>query len=194
MWALARTGGRVRSTEAHGAVLTAATELLEEHGYQAITIEGIAERAGVAKSTIYRWWSSKPALVMEAYTTTVARRMPEPDTGSLAGDLTDFVEHLYQGARFAPRVRALRGLMAEAQLDAGFEDPFRAWVQSRRDVVLRLLTRARERGEIRTGADLDLAVDQIFGVFWYRLLVGHLPLDASAAADHVQQLLAGFKK
>ncbi len=188
-----RTGGRARSAEAHEAVLTAATELLEECGYQAITIAGIAERSGVAKSTIYRWWNSKPELVMEAYTTTVSRRMPEPDTGSIARDLTIFVEHLYQGAGFAPRLRALRGLLAEAQLDPGFEDPFRAWVQSRRDIVRQLLTRARDRGEVRGDADLDLAVDQIFGVFWYRLLVGHLPLDAQAAADHVRQLLDGLK-
>ncbi|WP_407937203.1 TetR-like C-terminal domain-containing protein [Kineosporia babensis] len=64
--------------------------------------------------------------------------------------------------------------MVEAQLEPGVQDPFRAWVQSRRDVVLHLLIRARERGEIRPDADLDLAVDQMFGVFWYRLLVGHL--------------------
>ena len=73
------------------------------------------------------------------------------------------------------------------------EEPFRAWVQTRRDVVLTLLHRARERGEVRADADLDLAVDQVFGVFWYRLLVGHLPLDAAAAAGHVRQLLDGLK-
>jgi AcrR family transcriptional regulator len=190
---LARTGGRVRSAEAHDAVLAAAAELLEESGYQQITIEGMAERSGVAKSTIYRWWSSKPELVMEAYTATVSSRMPEPDTGSLARDLTVFVSHLHKGADFAPRVRALRGLMAEAQLDPRFEDLFRAWVQTRRDVVLQLLTRARERGEITVDADLDLVVDQIFGVFWYRLLVGHLPLDAEAAGAQVKQLLDGLK-
>jgi AcrR family transcriptional regulator len=188
-----RTGGRVRSPEAHDAVLAAATELLEEQGYQALTIGGIAERSGVAKSTIYRWWSSKPELVMEAYTATVSRRMPEPDTGSVAADLTAFVEHLYQGATWETRLRALRGLMAEAQLDSTFEEPFRNWVQTRRDVVLTLLARARDRGEIRADADLDLVVDQIFGVFWYRLLVRHLPLSAQAAADHVQQLLGGLK-
>jgi AcrR family transcriptional regulator len=187
-----RTGGRVRSVDAHEAVLASTTELLEEGGYQAITIEGIAERSGVAKSTIYRWWRSKPELVMEAYTVAVSRRMPEPDTGSLARDLTVFVEQLYLGVRHDSRVRALRGLMAEAQLDAGFEAPFRTWVQSRRDVVLQILARARERGEVHRDADLDLAVDQVFGVFWYRLLVGHLPLDPKAADDHVAQLLRGL--
>ena len=189
---MARTGGRVRNTEAHEAVLTAATELLEERGYQAITIESVAERSGVAKSTIYRWWRSKPELVMEAYTASVARIVPEPDTGSLAADLTEFARHLYVGVRYLPRMRALRGLMAEAQLDPAFEGPFRAWVQSRREVVLRILLRARERGEIRPGVDLDLAVDQLFGVFWYRLLVGHLPLDPEAAASHADQLLRGL--
>ncbi|MFC9427695.1 TetR/AcrR family transcriptional regulator [Streptomyces sp. NPDC056987] len=189
---MARTGGRIRNAEAHKAVLTAATELLEECGYQAITIEGVAERSGVAKSTIYRWWRSKPDLVMEAYTALVARIVPEPDTGSLATDLTEFAQHLHTGVRHPPRRRALRGLMAEAQLDPAFEGPFRAWVKSRREVVLRILLRARERGEIRPGADLDLAVDQIFGVFWYRLLVDHLPLDPETAAGHIDQLLRGL--
>ncbi|WP_369221850.1 TetR-like C-terminal domain-containing protein [Streptomyces sp. R39] len=77
-------------------------------------------------------------------------------------------------------------------MDAAFESPFRAWVESRRGVVLRILLRARERGEIRPGVDLDLAVDQIFGVFWYRLLVGHLPLDPETAAGHMDQLLCGL--
>ncbi|WP_369221849.1 TetR/AcrR family transcriptional regulator [Streptomyces sp. R39] len=83
-------------------------------GYQAITIEGVAERSGVAKSTIHRWWRSKPELVMEAYTALVARIVPEPDAGSLAADLTEFTRHLYVGVRQLPRERALRGLMAEA--------------------------------------------------------------------------------
>jgi len=83
-------------------------------------------------------------------------------------------------------------LMAEAQLDPAFEEPFRAWVQSRRAVVLAILARGRERGEIAPDADLDLAVDQLFGAFWYRLLVGHLTLKPSAAAAHVAQLLRGL--
>ncbi|MFI7132785.1 TetR/AcrR family transcriptional regulator [Nonomuraea sp. NPDC050153] len=92
-------------------MLAATVELLEEHGYQALTIEKIAQRSKVAKSTIYRWWRSRPELVMEAYTHVVARRMPEPDTGTVNGDLSAFVTQLSSVAEHSPRVQALRGLM-----------------------------------------------------------------------------------
>ncbi|MFJ9855493.1 TetR/AcrR family transcriptional regulator [Streptomyces sp. NPDC101150] len=188
-----RTGGRIRSQDAHDAVLAAAIELIEELGYQAVTIERVAARSDVAKSTIYRWWKSKAALVMDAYRTAVEQRMPEPDTGSLTGDLTAFASALYGVSAHPVRVRALRGLMAEAQLDPAFAEPFREWVQSRRAVVLTLLARGVQRGELPPSADLDAATDQFFGLFWYRLLVGHNPLEPAQAAGHIDQLLHGLR-
>ncbi|MFJ9420384.1 TetR/AcrR family transcriptional regulator [Streptomyces sp. NPDC101227] len=188
-----RTGGRIRSQDAHDAVLAAAIELIEELGYQAVTIERVAARSDVAKSTIYRWWKSKAALVMDAYRTAVEQRMPEPDTGSLTGDLTAFASALYGVSAHPVRVRALRGLMAEAQLDPAFAEPFREWVQSRRAVVLTLLARGVQRGELPPSADLDAATDQFFGMFWYRLLVGHNPLEPAQAAGHIDQLLHGLR-
>ncbi|MFJ8436006.1 TetR/AcrR family transcriptional regulator [Kitasatospora sp. NPDC094019] len=188
-----RTGGRIRNEDAHDAVLTAAIELVEELGYQPVTVERIAARARVAKSTIYRWWKSKAPLVMDAYRATVEQRVPEPDTGSLDGDLTAFATALYGVTAHPLRVRALRGLMAEAQLDPAFAEPFRAWVESRRAVVLTLLDRGVQRGELPPTADLDAATDQLFGLFWYRLLVGHQPLEPARAAEHISQLLHGLR-
>ncbi|MFF4694887.1 TetR/AcrR family transcriptional regulator [Streptomyces chattanoogensis] len=188
-----RTGGRIRSQDAHDAVLTAAIELVEELGYQAVTIERVAARAGVAKSTIYRWWKSKAPLVMDAYRTAVEQRMPEPDTGSLAGDLIAFTTALYGVSAHPIRVRTLRGLMAEAQFDPTFAEPFQQWVDSRRAVVRTLLTRGVQRGELPASADLDAATDHLFGLFWYRLLVGHQPLAPSQAPDHINQLLSGLR-
>ncbi|AUY51803.1 TetR/AcrR family transcriptional regulator [Streptomyces sp. CB01881] len=188
-----RTGGRIRSEEAHRAVLAATAAILEESGYQAVTMERVATRAEVAKSTIYRWWSSKALLVLDSYRETVAQRMPEPDTGSTAEDLVVFVAALHSVARHPLRVRALRGLMAEAQLDPAFEEPFRAWVQSRRAVVLRILARGADRGELPATSDLEAATDQLFGLFWYRLLVGHAPLDPAEAPAHVSRLLDGLR-
>ncbi|NUU22856.1 MAG: TetR/AcrR family transcriptional regulator [Streptomycetaceae bacterium] len=189
----ARTGGRVRSQDARDAVLAAALELVEELGYPAVTIERIAARAEVAKSTIYRWWKSKALLVMDAYRTAVEQRMPDPDTGSLADDLTAFAAALYRVSAHPIRVRTLRGLMAEAQLDPAFAEPFRAWVESRRAVVLALLARGVRRGELPATADLEAATDRLFGLFWYRLLVGHAPLDPDEASAHVGQLLHGLR-
>ncbi|MFE0511343.1 TetR/AcrR family transcriptional regulator C-terminal ligand-binding domain-containing protein [Streptomyces sp. NPDC058964] len=189
-----RTGGRIRSQEARTEILAAAAELLEECGYQGVTIEGVAKRSGAAKSTVYRWWRSKAELVMEAYTRTVAERMPQPDTGSVREDLVVFAEQLYGVVDHPLRVRALRGLMAEAQLDDAFEEPFRAWVGGRREVVARILTRGLDRGELRGDLDLDYAIDLLFGPFWYRLLVGHVPLDAREAARHIDHMLDGLRR
>ena len=187
-----RTGGRVRSEDAKLATLQAAAELLEEVGYRGLTMEGVAARSGVAKSTIYRWWASKGALVMDAYGHAVARRMPEPDTGTVAGDLTLFVSQLYRVVKYPVRVQALRGLMAEAQIDPTFQEAFRQWVETRRAVVASILGRGIERGELPTDLDLDHAIDLVFGPFWYRLLVGHARLDPKLAAQHVELVLHGL--
>ncbi|UFS96308.1 TetR/AcrR family transcriptional regulator [Nocardia huaxiensis] len=157
-----------------------------------LTIEKIAARSGVAKSTIYRWWRSRPELVMEAYARAVAQRMPEPDTGSVAGDLTEFVQRLYSVVDHPVRVRSLRGMMADAQLDPDFREAFRGWVETRRAVVAELLRRGLDRGELDAGLDVDYAVDLVFGPFWYRLLTGHAPLAPAEAADHVDRLIAGL--
>lgn len=187
-----RVGGRVRSADAHDHALRAAVQILEDGGYAAVTIEGVAARSGVAKSTIYRWWSSKAELVMEAYGQLVAERMPLRESDLLVEDLTTFVTALYRVAEHPTRVRALRGLMAEAQLDPVFAEAFRAWVQSRRDVLAAVFARAIDRGEVPVGLDVDHVVDLVFGPFWYRLLVGHLPVDPSEAPAHVRQLLHGL--
>ncbi|MBP2055587.1 AcrR family transcriptional regulator [Streptomyces griseochromogenes] len=96
--------------------------------------------ANVAKSTVYRWWKSKGALVMDACTHTVVTRVPEPDTRTVAGDPTSFISDLYRISAYPLRGKALRGLMAEAQLDPAFAEHFRQWVQSRRAVVTRMLS------------------------------------------------------
>lgn len=188
-----RSGGRVRSDSARADVLAASAEILEEQGYRRLTVEAVAARSGVAKSTIYRWWRSRAELAMDAYGAAVARRMPEPDTGAVAEDLVAFAGELFRVTEFPVRAQALRGMMAEAQLDPDFARHFAAWVGTRRDVVAAILARGVERGELDQGIDLDLASDQLFGVFWYRLLVGHTPPHPEQASGLVAQVLAGLR-
>ncbi|MFI9503141.1 TetR/AcrR family transcriptional regulator [Nocardia sp. NPDC052566] len=188
-----RTGGRVRSSAARDEVLNATMALLEEQGYGKITMEGVAARSGVAKSTIYRWWKSKALLVMEAQSEAVARRMPEPDTGSVAEDLTIFASELNRVVEFPQRMEALRGMMADAQLYPDFAGALRDWVQTRRAVVSAILSRGVERGELDADLDVEYATDLIFGPFWYRLLVGHAPLRPDLAGAEIARLLAGFR-
>src|SRR5579859_2496133 len=89
--------GRRRSENSHRAILQATMEVLEETGYRAMTIEAIAERAGVGKKTIYRWWPSKAAVALEALTSHTEVQERFSDTGSLEGDLLSYVELLYLG-------------------------------------------------------------------------------------------------
>src|SRR5689334_12245799 len=77
-----------RSEQARVAVLEAADDLLAEQGFARLTVEAIAQRAGVAKQTIYRWWPSKPAILLEAFLTDAAEELSPPDSGDLATDLT----------------------------------------------------------------------------------------------------------
>jgi AcrR family transcriptional regulator len=184
----------VRSAEARDAVLGATLRLLEEGGYGQVTIEAVAAASGVAKSTIYRWWDSRPVLVMDAYQQAVDRRVPEPDTGDLATDLAAFLAELYRVADHPVRLRVLRGLMAEAQLSPAFEDAFRGFVRHRQAVVERIIGRAVDRGELPADVDVGHAVDLVFGPFWYRLLVGHRPLDPGEAPRHVADLLDGLRQ
>ncbi|MFF7442705.1 TetR-like C-terminal domain-containing protein [Streptomyces sp. NPDC008122] len=85
------------------------------------------------------------------------------------------------------------GLMAGSQLDEPFEQSFRAWVGSRREVIARILTGGLDRSELRGDLDLDHAIDLFFGPFSYRLPVGHAPLDAHEAAHRIDPLLDGLR-
>ncbi|MET9699716.1 TetR/AcrR family transcriptional regulator [Streptomyces sp. NPDC006529] len=184
-----RTGGRLRNEEAHRSVLEATAALLLENGYGALTIEGVARRANVAKSTVYRWWKTKPELVMDAFTHAPE---PGPDTGGLAGDLTAFLAGLYAEAGDPVRARALTGLAAEARLAPASADPFRAWCRARRELVRSLLARAVAREEIPPATDLDRAADLVLAPFWYRLLIAGTPLDAADASRDAAAFLHGL--
>jgi AcrR family transcriptional regulator len=182
------TVGRRRSKKSHEAILNAALTLLSEKGYGAVTIEGIAARAGVGKQTIYRWWPSKAAVILEAFTACAENRVMPPNCGDLHTDLANFL-----GTVFDTLTREtgpiLRALMSEALLDAEFAAALRdIFISRRRQVLLDILQRGVERGEIRTQMDLELMLDMIYGPMWYRLLNQHGPLD-HAFADQLTRAI-----
>ena len=153
-------------------MLEAADDLLVERGFAGVTIEGIAARAGVAKQTIYRWWSSKVDILLDAFIDDMAQHLTPPDLGDLGRDLR---LHLRNLARFLTRsdpgavFRALAGL---AQHDAAFAARLRGDYLSQQRVRDRVpLTRAVERGELPRDFDVDLAVDELVGPIYYRVLV-----------------------
>jgi AcrR family transcriptional regulator len=182
-----------RSDDVHEAILKAADELLAESGYLNVSIEAIAARAGAGKQTIYRWWPSKADLYMELYTVLANRVMTVPDTGTLVEDLRQIYRGLLTLFRATGGGPALAGLIAEAQSNPAFAKRlFDELVTRRRAVWVEMLERARARGELPANSDLNLAVDILSGPVWYRLLLGHAPLDDSLADSLVRTLLGGL--
>lgn len=190
-----RGPGRPRDETIRRAVLAAAIDELTERGYQATTVEGIAARAGAGKQTLYRWWSGKADIVLEALLDTAESTIAVPDTGALADDLRAFLTDTFRQRGQRP---VLVGLMAQALLDPTFGDAFRErFLFRRRDTLRGILERAAARGELgRRGsdpADVDLLIDVVFGVLWYRLLLEHAPLDDDAGARLARLVLAAVR-
>jgi AcrR family transcriptional regulator len=183
-----RHTGRRRNDEARRAILDAAARLLAEPDPMATTIDAIAAAAGVGRQTIYRWWPSKGAVLLEAMIERAAAAVPVPDEGSLVGDLRAFLAATFAGA--AAAAPALRSVMAEAQRDPHAAELLAGFTGERRAALREVVGRARARDELAADADVDLLVDQAFGVLWYRLLTGHGELTAAAAV----QLAAGLAR
>lgn len=159
-------------------------------------MEGIAAAAGVGKQTIYRWWSSKAAVVLEALLEVARDTILEPDTGSLRKDLEGFLSATFVAVSSDSGVGPiLRALMAHAQLDPDFAKGFyQHFISIRRQVLMTLLQRAQNRGELPKGAPLELVTDILFGVLWYRLLIGHAPLDEALARELAELVVCGASR
>jgi AcrR family transcriptional regulator len=143
-------------------------------------MDDVAERAGVSKATIYRWWASKELLALDALWTAWASptSTKQRDTGSLRGDLLAHLRPWVRQLNDKPFGRVIAGLIAEAQTDPGFAKLYREhFIQPRRDATRPLLLRAIARGEIGPDTDLELSLDLFYGPIYHRLLHGHAPLN-----------------
>lgn len=161
-----------RSEAAREAILEAADNLLVELGFSAVTIEGIAARAGVGKQTIYRWWKSKTEVLLDAFLDDAAQHLTPSDSGNL---LTDLSEHLHRYARFFESSDAgavFRALIGEAQHDAALAAQLRSkYLDQQRARDRQLLIRAIERGEAKSDIDIDQVIDLMIAPIHYRVLV-----------------------
>jgi AcrR family transcriptional regulator len=189
----AATRGRRRSERSHEAIVAATQQLLVERGYPEVTIEAIAARAGVGKQTIYHWWPSRAALVLEAYLAG-SETVPLPPEGTTAHeDVRALLGWLIAVLAQPIGGHVVAGLVADLQHDADLAEGFRRdVVPARRRPMLVALERARDRGEIRVDADLELAVDALHGAVFYRLLLSGEPLGGDFADQLAEQTLAGL--
>ena len=161
------SAGRPRSEEAHKAILDATLELLIEVGFSALTVEGVATRAGVGKATIYRRWPSKLPLVIEAFSQ--LPQLEEVDTGNLVDDLKKMLRSYLQLFYTTPLAAVLPSLAGERAHDPQLSERFDPVIRDRRQPLVRALERAVDRGELSPDLDLDLAADLIVGPIAVRL-------------------------
>jgi AcrR family transcriptional regulator len=187
--------GRPRSVKAHVAILKAAAWLLLEYGLDAVSMDAVAARAGVSKATIYRWWPTKETLALDALYTEWTAAAPVPkDTNSLRGDLIELMAPWARLVTAQPYARVIAALLAKTRADPAFAAEYtRRVIEPRRDQAREMFQRAIERGEIRAGTDLEVALDLIYGPLYLRLLQGHAPLDDAFVEAAIDLALTGIE-
>jgi AcrR family transcriptional regulator len=181
---------RRRDPGSHQAILQAALALVRETGYTRLTIEGIAAKAGVGKSTIYRWWTSKGDLVVEALTD-ILEPGEGPDTGQTRSDLIAIVQgivDLYSDETAAQPIIA--GLVSDMSHDPELAAALRErFVEPRRGHGRQAIARAIERGDLSPDVDIELILDVLVAPVFYRALVTGAPIEADLAATLVDLAL-----
>ena len=185
--------GRPRSEKARRAILEAAADLLLDQGMARVSMDVVAERAGVSKATIYRWWPSKERLALDALLEWAASGAPPRDTGTLRGDLLALVRPWVREIRKRPFGRVIAGLISEAQSNPDFASIYsRHFIDQRRAPMRAAFARAIARDEVPPDVDVDVALDLIYGPLYHRLLHGHAPLTDRFAQATVDLALNGI--
>lgn len=168
--------GRPRCEVRHRCILDATFDLLHEVGFGNLTIEGIAERAGVGKTTIYRRWPNKASLVVEAFRTVVAPEVHFPEADTVRESLRQQMRRVVRLMN-SPRGQILRSIVAGGQMDPEIAEAFRAnWIEARRAEARPIIKRAIQSGELRVDVNPDLLLDALYGPLYFRFLIRHLPL------------------
>jgi AcrR family transcriptional regulator len=187
--------GRPRSQEADRAILIAAGALLAEGGFAAMSIEEVAARSGVAKTTIYRRWTSRGTLALDAFLADFQSQQPLPDTGTLRGDLLAALRAWIRAVTRTSAGPILAGLIAESQRDPELGIAWRERVvEQLRAQHKIMLNRAVDRGEIPADTDQEVVLDLLFGAAYHRLLHGHQPLTDAFARQVVDTIVTGVQR
>lgn len=186
-----------RNERARRAILTAALDLVGTQGYEKTSVEAIAARAGVGKQTIYRWWPSKGAVVLDAFleprVDATGTEAFELDSGDLDADVRRFLRATV--AEFAtPAFEApYRAVIVALQHDPELAAQTRERVLGPSMAVLRRwLATARKEGRLREGLDLDVAVELLVGPLFHRWLLGTKPLTRRYADKLADAALAAL--
>ncbi len=177
--------GRPRDPDAEPRIRRYAVQLLLERGFDGMTVDDVAEAAGVGKATIYRRWASKEQLANDALADLFDIEIPDADTGSIEGDLRQVYAHALTFVNSREGLALIRLAVSEATRDERSAAIYRAFLERRIQLTQAALDRARDRGEpIRREVDPVLMVQWLAGVFIIRALTGE-PMPAPEDADRL---------
>jgi AcrR family transcriptional regulator len=165
-----KSPGRPRSTASHQAMLKAALELLAEVGFEAMSIEAIAARAGVGKTTIYRRYSSKDELIADAIES-MREEVLILNTGNLWSDIDALIENAAQITLTPLGCQTVAMIISSASSNPGFAQIYwKKYLQPRRQSFAIIIERAKARNEIPTDLDSGLVFDTMSGIMLYALI------------------------
>jgi AcrR family transcriptional regulator len=180
-----------RSDRARSAILAAALDLCREQGLARTTMEEIAKKAQVGKQTIYRWWPSKAAVLLEAVNGFAGRATDFPDTGDLYADLhiqMTGVATLLSSPQLTPYLSLIGAAQDDPEVSRSFLD---AIIVPRVQAARERLRRAQEQGQLRTDVDVEDVIELLYGPFYYRALVRTRPVTLAQVDDVLRLALTG---
>jgi AcrR family transcriptional regulator len=174
-------------------MLKAALDLVLEIGFRAVSVEAIAAKSGVGKTTVYRRWPNKAAVVMEAFIGQLGPTSRFPESARATERLR--LQMQTTAKAFRGRVGALvKALMAETQFDPELANAFRDnWTLPRRKLVVGILEEAMERGEIRQDIDVEATIDILYAPLYYRLQMGTGPISESYVDKIFHHAMEGLR-
>ena len=182
--------GRPRSATADLQVHDAVVSILETVGYVGLRIDDVAELAGVSKTTIYRRWPTKSALVVDVLATLKAARVPMPTSGDFETDLRSLVYDLYASLASTSLGRALPGLIVEKSTDPELATAVEDLWSSRQAQVAKVIRRGIATGQARADLDVRVTLELLAASAYYRLLITGASLDRRSARRHADALVA----
>lgn len=183
--------GRPRNEACTGEILEAALHLVADVGIAGLTMDAVARRAGVGKATIYRRWTSKEALMLDAWMSCV-RKPAAPDTGTLQGDLEALLGGIDSPLSDRELQRVFPQMIAAAKVNPDVADAYRAFVEQRRAPMRAVLLRGVERGEIDPALDLEVVQDLVIAPLMYRWIVTDAPIDEPMISQVIATVTAGI--
>ncbi len=186
-----RPPGRPRSENARQAILRSTLKLLRRSSFADLSIEAISADARVGKATVYRWWPSKGALVVDAFASSTADELHFPDSGSVYRDMSLQITN-WLGVLRSPRGCIVRAIIAAGQSDSALLEEFRSYLlRPRRQEAYATLRRGIERGELPRSLDLDLVLDILYGAIYMRFLIRHDELSEDYVKEVCRLVLEG---